>query len=58
MKGMIEGDWDESGIQLDYFTISQLINKCRELGYDMDDLINCGLAINCKSKRVDFDELQ
>lgn len=45
-KGLQEGDWGESGIQMDYYTMSCLINYLRKIGIDCDDLIESGMAID------------
>ena len=43
-KGLIDGDWSESDIQMDYYTMVCILKKLRELGYDTDLLIDQGLA--------------
>jgi hypothetical protein len=37
---LLEGYWDESGIQMDYYTMTALINYFRGIGIDCDDLID------------------
>lgn len=46
LKGLNDGDWEESGIQMDYYTMSCLINYLRKIGIDCDDLIESGVAID------------
>lgn len=43
-KGLLEGDWDDSGLQMDYLTMAKVLQKCRELGYDCDECIELGIA--------------
>jgi hypothetical protein len=45
-KGLLDGDWDESGLHMDYYTMSCMLSKCRELSYDTEDAINKGIAID------------
>lgn len=45
-KGLEVGDWGESGIQMDYYTMSCMINYLRSRGIDVDDLIDSGFAID------------
>jgi hypothetical protein len=40
------GDWSETGFQMDYYTMSCMLNYLRKIGIDCDDLIDSGLAID------------
>lgn len=43
--GLVDGVWDESGLVMDYYTMRCVLKKLQGLGYDIDDLIDQGLAI-------------
>jgi hypothetical protein len=34
--GLLTGDWSESTLQMDWYTMYCMLNKMRELGYDID----------------------
>lgn len=42
--GLIDGDWAQSMLQMDYYTMVCMLKRLRELGYDTDCLIDQGLA--------------
>jgi hypothetical protein len=42
--GLVDGDWSESGLQMDYYTMVCMLKRLKELGYDTDCLIDQGLA--------------
>lgn len=48
-KGLKYGDWDDSGLFLDLFTITQMINRLRSLEYDCDGLIESGEALDAET---------
>lgn len=45
-EGLSKGDWSESGIVMDYYTMSCVLNYFRKINIDCDDLIPSGLAID------------
>lgn len=45
-EALLKGYWDDTGIQMDFYTMAAVINKLREMDFDCDDLIGCGLAID------------
>ena len=42
--GLVDGSWTESTLQMDYYTMGCMLNKLREMDYDVDLLIDKGLA--------------
>lgn len=47
LKAVLMGEsLEDLTLQMDYFTMAQLINYFRSIGIDCDDLINSGLAID------------
>lgn len=42
--GIVDGDWSESTLQMEFYTMNCMLKKLRELGYDIDLLIDQGKA--------------